>query len=75
MSSPNGLLSQKLCHYRNQGRTLNDILTPKGRTVNGFFSLSQCTESVRTLAVMTCDAIKWLWGPPASKMWNSRLSK
>jgi len=26
MSSPNGLLSQKLCHYFNQGRTLNDIL-------------------------------------------------
>jgi len=26
MSNPNGLLSQKLCHYLNQGSTLNDIL-------------------------------------------------
>jgi len=26
MPNPNGLLSQKLCHYRNQGHTLNDIL-------------------------------------------------
>jgi len=25
MSNPNGLLSQKLYHYLNQGRTLNDI--------------------------------------------------
>jgi len=26
MSNPNGLLSQKLCHHLNQGRTANDIL-------------------------------------------------
>jgi len=26
MSNPNGLLSQKLRRYLNQGRTLNDIL-------------------------------------------------
>jgi len=26
MFNPNGLLSQKSCHYLNQGRTLNDIL-------------------------------------------------
>jgi len=26
MSNPNGSLSQKLCHYLNQGRTLNSIL-------------------------------------------------
>jgi len=26
MSNPNGLLSQKLWHYLNQGRTLNDML-------------------------------------------------
>jgi len=25
-SNPNGLLSQKLCHYLDQGRTLNDTL-------------------------------------------------
>jgi len=25
MSNKNGLLSQKLCHYLDQGRTLNDI--------------------------------------------------
>jgi len=26
MSNPNGLLSQNVCHYLDQGRTLNDIL-------------------------------------------------
>jgi len=26
MSNQNGLLSQKVCHYLDQGRTLNDIL-------------------------------------------------
>jgi len=26
MSNPNGLLSQKVCHYIDQGRTLKDIL-------------------------------------------------
>jgi len=26
MSNPNGLLSQRLCHYLDQGHTLNDIL-------------------------------------------------
>jgi len=26
MSNPNSLLSQKLCHYPNQGRTLNGLL-------------------------------------------------
>jgi len=26
MSNPNGLLSQKVCHYLDQGRTLNHIL-------------------------------------------------
>jgi len=25
MSNPNGLLSQKVCHYLDQGRTVNDI--------------------------------------------------
>jgi len=28
MSYPNGLLSQKLCHYFNQGRTLKKIWRP-----------------------------------------------
>jgi len=26
MSNPNGLLSQNLCHYLNQGRTLEGLL-------------------------------------------------
>jgi len=26
MSNPNGLLSQKVCHYLNQDRALNNIL-------------------------------------------------
>jgi len=34
MSNPNGLLSQKLCHYLDQGRTLNDILLRAARTLN-----------------------------------------
>jgi len=40
MSNPNGLLSQKLCHYLNQGRTLNDILM---RAAHGmaYFDLSK----------------------------------
>jgi len=33
MSNPNGLLSQKVCHYHDQGRTSNDII--EGRTLNG----------------------------------------
>jgi len=32
-------------------------------------------ESVLILTVMLTDVIKWHWGPPASKMSNSRLSK
>jgi len=35
MSNRNGLLSQKLCHYLDQGRTLHDILFIDGRTWNG----------------------------------------
>jgi len=31
MSNPNGLLSQKLCHNLNQGRTLNNILMRAAR--------------------------------------------
>jgi len=26
ISNPNGLLSQKLCHYLDRGHTLNDII-------------------------------------------------
>jgi len=37
MSDPNGLLGQKLCHYLQQGRTLNGIINiiNEGRTLNG----------------------------------------
>jgi len=34
MSNPNGLLSQKLCHYLNQGRTLNGILLRAAQWLN-----------------------------------------
>jgi len=34
MSNPNGLQSQKSCHYLDQGRTFNDI--NEGSTLNGF---------------------------------------
>jgi len=37
MSKPNGLLSQTLCHCLNQGRTLDDIVTPDDRTLNDLF--------------------------------------
>jgi len=40
MSNRNSLLSQTLCHCRNEGRTLKDI------------SLNYCAESVRILAAM-----------------------
>jgi len=32
MSNPNGLLSRKVCHYLNQGHTLNDIPCFPGNT-------------------------------------------
>ena len=40
MSNPNGFLSQKLCHYLDQGRTLKDILL---RAAHGmaYFDLSK----------------------------------
>jgi len=40
MSKPNGLLSQKLCHYLNQGRTLNDILMRAAHCMT-YFDLSK----------------------------------
>ena len=40
MSNPNGLLSQKLCHYRNKGRTLNDRLMRAAYSV-GYFDLNK----------------------------------
>jgi len=40
MSDPNGLLSQKLCHYLDQGRTLNDILLRDAHCM-AYFGLSQ----------------------------------
>jgi len=41
MSNQNCLLSQKLCHYLNQNRTLNDLR-----------SISECAKSVRILFAM-----------------------
>jgi len=34
MSNPNGLLSQKLCHYLNQGQH-TELYINEGRTLNG----------------------------------------
>ena len=39
MSNPNGLLSQKLCHYLNPGCTLNDILMSSEHSM-AYFDLS-----------------------------------
>jgi len=40
MSNPNGLPSQKLCHYLDQGRTLNDILLRASPSM-AYFDLSK----------------------------------
>jgi len=40
MSNPNGLLGQKVCHYLNKGRTLNDILLRAARGM-AYFDLSK----------------------------------
>jgi len=40
MSNPNGPLSQKLCHYFNQGRTLNDIFM-RAAHLMAYFELSK----------------------------------
>jgi len=40
MSNPNGLLSQILCHYLNQGPSLNDALMRAAHSMS-YFDLSQ----------------------------------
>jgi len=40
MSNPNGVLSQKLCQYLNEGRTFGDILTPEGPTLKQNLSIT-----------------------------------
>jgi len=40
MSNPNRLLSQNICHYLNQGRTLNDILMSAAHSM-AYFHLSK----------------------------------
>jgi len=40
MSNPNGLLSQKLCRYLNQGRTMIDILMRAAHWI-AYFDLSK----------------------------------
>jgi len=40
MSNPNDLLSQNLCHYLNQGCTLNNILMRAAHRM-GYFDLSK----------------------------------
>jgi len=63
MFNPNGLLSQKVCHYLDQGRTLNGLLW----SWQTKFSLNEYTENVRILIAMVTDVIKWHWGAPVSK--------
>jgi len=64
ISNPNGPLSQKVCHYLHQGRTLNGLKKTK-------FNLNQCP----ILTAMVTDVKKRHWGPSASKIASSRLSK
>jgi len=40
MSNPNGLLSQKVCHYHIEGRTLNNILLRAAHLI-AYFDLSK----------------------------------
>jgi len=40
MSNPYGLLSQNVCHYSDQGRTLNDILLRDAHCM-AYFDLSK----------------------------------
>jgi len=36
MSNPNGLLSQEVCHYLNQGRTFNNVLMSAAHGITHF---------------------------------------
>jgi len=62
MTKANGLLNQKLRHYLNQGRTLNDIIN-EGRTWNGYYfdlsklNLANVLASVRILTAMVTEVI------------------
>jgi len=40
MSNPNGLMSQKVCHCLDQGRTMNDILLRATHWI-AYFDLSK----------------------------------
>ena len=44
LSNPNALLSQKLCHYLNQDRTLNYILMSAAHWIT-YFDLSKLTSA------------------------------
>jgi len=64
MYNPNGLLSQRVCHYLNQGRTLNDMLMRAAHSM-AYFDLSKLNlallmyrHSVRFLTIMVTDVIK-----------------
>jgi len=54
MFNPNGLLSQKLCHYLNQGRTLNDILMRAAHS-KAYFDLSQLNLAQANMLKGLCD--------------------
>jgi len=80
MSNPNGLLSQKLCHCLNQGRTLNDIAYWWGPHI-GWLTLTLANKielkvMYRKRSDPNCNGqgmIKRHWRPSASKMSTSRL--
>jgi len=66
-------ISTRAAHWRRyEGRTMNGLLW----SYQTKFSFSWCTDRVRILIAMVTDLVKkGHWGPPASKMSNSRLSK
>ena len=76
MSDPNRLLSEKVCHYLDQGRTLKDILIRAAHWM-AYFDLSKLNLAFlmywkcSNATAMVTDVIRWLWESPASKMSNS----
>jgi len=48
MSNPNDLLSQKLCYYLDQGRTLNNVLMRAAHWM-AYFDLSKLYLALKAL--------------------------
>jgi len=65
MSNPNGLLSLNVCHYLNQGCTLNNILMSSAHSM-AYFDLSKLNltkanvlKAFESLTATITEVIKW----------------